>query len=75
VDDEEAEVSEAGGLGPQPAGSSSRPTVDDLVRAKGAKPIRSVEDVQSYAIELFESDEEVEEFLAFVREFRKADLS
>lgn len=52
-----------------------RPTVDDLVRAKGAKPIRSVEDLQSYAIELFESDEEVEEFLAFVREFRKADLS
>ena len=62
------------GLGPDHAGSSARPTVDDLVRAKGAKPIRSVEDLQSYAVELFESDEEVEEFLAFVRELRSSDL-
>ena len=48
--------------------------MDDLVRAKGAKTIRSVEDLQSYAVELFESDAEVEEFLAFVRELRSADL-
>jgi hypothetical protein len=75
VDDEEAEVSEPGGLDPLTAGSSSRTSVDDLVRAKGAKPIRSVEDLQSYAVELFESNEEVEEFLALVRDLRKADLS
>jgi hypothetical protein len=61
--------------GPHPAGSSSRPALDDLVRAKGVKPIRSLEDLQSYAVELFESEEEVEEFLAFVRELRSADLA
>ena len=62
------------GLNPHSAGSASRPSVDELVRAKGAKPIQSVEDLQSYAVELFESDKEVEEFLIFVRELRNADL-
>lgn len=67
-------MSESGAV-PHRVGSSSRPTVDDLVRAKGAKPIRTVKDLQSYAVELFESDEEVEEFLAFVRDLRNAGLS
>ena len=59
---------------PRRAASSRRQSVEELVRAKGVKPIRSIEDLQAYSADLFESDEEVEEFLAFVREQRNADL-
>jgi hypothetical protein len=48
--------------------------VEELVRAKGAKPIESAEDLERYTANLFESDKELEEFLAFVRETRNADL-
>ncbi len=50
-------------------------TVDELARAKGMKPVRSLEDLQAYGVRLFDSDEEVEEFLALVRSVRHADLS
>lgn len=52
--------------------SSRRQTVENLVHAKGAKPILSLEDLRDYSVELFDSDEEVEEFLAFVRGVRRA---
>ena len=60
--------------GPSSAGAGLRPSLEELARAKGMKPIESVEDLQSYAVPLFESDEEVEEFLALVRDVRNADL-
>jgi len=59
---------------PSPAAADPRPSLEELARAKGMKPIESVEDLQSYAVPLFESDEEVEEFLALVRDVRNADL-
>jgi hypothetical protein len=55
--------------------SSPRPTVDELASAKGMKPVRSLNDLQEYGVRLFDSDEEVEEFLAVVRAVRHADLS
>lgn len=68
-------MSDPGCVGQHPVAPSSRQSVDDLVRAKGARPINSLEDLQAYAVELFDSDEEVEEFLAFVREIRNADIA
>jgi hypothetical protein len=49
--------------------------VDELARAKGMKPVRSLEDLQAYGVRLFDSDEEVDEFLALVRSVRHDDLS
>jgi hypothetical protein len=68
-------VSDPGRMDQHPVAPSSRQSVDELVRAKGARPINSLEDLQSYAVELFDSDEEVGEFLAFVREIRNSDIS
>jgi hypothetical protein len=47
--------------------------LDQLIaRTPGAHPIRSVDELRSDA---FESDEELDEFLAFVTESRHADLA
>jgi hypothetical protein len=51
-----------------------RQTVEELVAAKGVSPIGSIEDLKAYSAEPLESDEEVEEFLAFVRELRSTEL-
>lgn len=47
---------------------------EELVAAKGMSPIRSIEDLKAYSTDLFESDEELEEFLAFVREQRSREF-
>ena len=44
----------------------------ELLAAKNARPIRSVEDL---AADIFESDEELEEFLAFTYAERHRDLA
>ncbi|MBO1414417.1 hypothetical protein [Streptomyces sp. FH025] len=46
-------------------------TITDLLTAKGVQPIRSLDDLQA---DTFESDEELEEFLAFYRAERQRDL-
>ena len=47
--------------------------LDELIRrTPGAHPISSVDELRSDA---FETDEELEEFLAFVTESRHADLA
>ncbi|MDP9847459.1 hypothetical protein [Streptosporangium lutulentum] len=46
-------------------------SVDELIRAKRARPIRSVEDLTAHT---FESDEELDEFLAFIHSERHFDL-
>lgn len=51
-----------------------RQSVEELVAAKGVGPIGSIEDLKTYCAELFESEEEVEEFLAFVRELRSTEF-
>lgn len=45
---------------------------EELVRRRGAKPI---DDPRSMAYGAFSSDEELDEFLVFIREQRNADLT
>ena len=53
-------------------GRRSRVSNDELVRRRGARPIDNPSDM---ARDVFASDEELEEFLAFVRESRHADTA
>lgn len=48
-------------------------SLDELARRKGVRPVTSVEDMAQEGI--FESDEELEEFLAHVHATRQADLA
>lgn len=48
-------------------------TLDEIFRAKNAQPIRSADDLACDGI--FESDEELEEFLAHTYAARRADLA
>lgn len=41
----------------------------------GATPTRSQEDFDRYKVDFWDSDEEVDEFIAFVRELRNSDVS
>ncbi|HEY5985873.1 MAG TPA: hypothetical protein VIV12_05730 [Streptosporangiaceae bacterium] len=56
------------------AGAAIRPrlSAEQLLAAKNTKPIRSVDDL---AADTFESDEELEEFLAFTYAERHRDLA
>lgn len=49
--------------------------VEELVRKSGARPIRSIEDLDRYALDVWESDEELEAFLAHVRAQRNTELA
>ncbi|MEV6153678.1 hypothetical protein AB0L53_25355 [Nonomuraea sp. NPDC052129] len=49
-----------------------RLSVEELLAAKNTQPIRSVEDL---AADTFESDEELEEFLAFTYAERHRDVT
>ncbi len=46
--------------------------LEELVRAKRAHPVQSVDDLMQP--DVFGSDDEVDEFVAAVREWRQADL-
>jgi len=47
--------------------------LDELIRqTPGAHPIQSIDELRSGA---FETDEELDEFLAFIAESRRADLA
>lgn len=48
-------------------------TLEELFRAKGIQPIESAEDLACDGV--FESDEELEEFLAYTYAARRADLA
>jgi hypothetical protein len=57
----------------RPAGGDDLIPLEELVRCTpGAHPISSVDEPRS---EAFETDEELDEFLAFVTESRHADLA
>jgi hypothetical protein len=47
-------------------------SVEELARQQGVRPVDSVDDMQA---DLWDSDEELEEFLADVRASRQADLA
>jgi len=56
----------------QPRSRASVP-LDELARRKGVRPVQSVEDMAEDGV--FESDEELEEFLAYIYASRHADLA
>ena len=55
----------------EPAGADLMPLDELIRRTPGAYPIKSIDELRSDA---FETDEELDEFLAFVTESRHADL-
>jgi hypothetical protein len=59
-----------------PVVPSHRPrlSVEELIRAKNAKPIRSLADLEAMSADVFESDEELDEFLAFTYAERRRDV-
>ena len=54
-------------------GTAEHVPVEELLRRQGIRPIESVDELA--CPDLFESDEEVDEFIAFVRASRHADLA
>ncbi len=52
---------------------SVRKSLDALARRKGARPVKSVHDLADP--EVFETDEELDEFLAHVRAERDANIA
>ena len=64
----------------QPAPERKRKSWPDTdleaaIREFGARPIESIEDLDRYALDVWETDEELEAFLAHVRAQRNADLA
>jgi hypothetical protein len=49
-----------------------RATVEDQVRRRGLRPLASLDELRA---DVWESDAELEEFLAFLHESRLADLA
>lgn len=52
-----------------------RPTLDELARAKGLKPVESLQDLERFALDVWDSDEDLDAFLADVRASRDADVA
>lgn len=50
-------------------------SVDELIAAVGARPVTSIDDLDRFATDIWDSDEELEAFLADVRTSRNADLA
>lgn len=49
--------------------------LDELARAKGLTPIESLEDLERFALDVWDSDEDLEAFLADVRASRHAEVA
>jgi hypothetical protein len=52
-----------------------RLSIEELIKAKNAKPIRSLADLEAMSADVFESDEELDEFLAFTYAERRRDMA
>lgn len=52
-----------------------RHSLDELARAKGLKPVESIEDLERFALDVWDSDEDLDAFLADVRASRNADFA
>ncbi|XVU23881.1 hypothetical protein ACQPZJ_42655 [Actinoplanes sp. CA-054009] len=50
-------------------------SVDDLIRAKQARPVRSLADLDAMAADIFESDDEFDDFLQFTHAERHRDMA
>lgn len=57
-------------VGPRPG---ARAALEDLLRSEGVRPIESADDLVCEGV--FESDEELEEFLEFTYAARRADIA
>jgi hypothetical protein len=51
-----------------------RRDLDELAAAKGLKPVKSLEDLERFSLDVWDSDEDLEAFLADVRSSRNADV-
>jgi hypothetical protein len=60
-------------VSPHQPGLTRRETVEEQIRRRGIKPIERVEDMARD--DVFETDEELDEFLAFVYAERHANLA
>lgn len=58
---------------PEPPAGRERLSLDELARRRGVQPVRSVQDMAQDGV--FESDEELEEFLGHVYKLRAADFA
>lgn len=56
---------------PQPP--TRRPTLEELAREKGLKPVESLDDLEAFALDVWDSDEDLQAFLADVHASRHAD--
>jgi hypothetical protein len=52
-----------------------RQTLDELARARGLKPVVSIEDLERFALDVWDSDEDLDAFLADVRASRNASVA
>ncbi|WP_239313666.1 MULTISPECIES: hypothetical protein [unclassified Frankia] len=52
-----------------------RLSINELIRAKNAEPIRSLADLEAMSADIFESDAELDEFLAFTYAERRRDVA
>lgn len=50
-------------------------SLEEQARAKGLRPIDSIEDLDGFAVDVWESDEDLRAFLADVRASRDADVA
>lgn len=53
----------------------ARLSVDELIRSKHGRPIRSLADLEAMAADIFESDEELDQFLDFTYAERHRDVA
>jgi hypothetical protein len=58
---------------PQPP--ARRLTLEELARVKGLKPVESIDDLEAFALDVWDSDEDLQAFLADVQASRHADLA
>lgn len=56
------------------APAARRPDLDYLARVKGLKPVESLQDLDALSLDVWDSDDDLEAFLADVRASRDADI-
>jgi hypothetical protein len=63
-----------GGLEPahQPARRGERVSLDELARRRGVRPVTSLDEMREDGV--FDSDQELDEFLQYLQESRRSDL-
>ena len=52
-----------------------RQSLDELAQAKGLKPVESLEDLERFALDVWDSEEDLDAFLADVRASRNANVA